>query len=683
MTPTSQFTIVVLAMSATVQCFAAVAALRLMALTRHHWPWGLVSAALVLMATRRALPLWQALQGSAPPLDPTVEFIGLATSIVLCAGLVLLTQESRKAGARLAQLETTAARYRTVFERHPAVMLLIDPSTSTVVDANPAAAAYYGYPREQLRQIPFSRLLAEGGPPTAAATAQASWSPVTRDGGPAHTAIHRLAGGERREVEVRAGLVDTEVGQLLCAVVHDVDERRAAEHDQAEQAAFPEHNPAPTLRVDRQGVVVLANPAARRFGIDVGRRLTDLVDRFTEVDLDALISQGRTQVLEAGLADRSFQLTVRGLASRGVANVYSSDVTELTKAEAALRASNEELRRWVGELERHRHDSDAHIELSALLQSCESVEEAGHVIERLVPTLFPESSGGIFLDLPMTTVLQCIGQWGPQAPVSTTFHRDTCWAVRRGQLHAVEELHTGLECPHLMDGYEGYSVCLPLRAQGAMPGVLTLRGDGRLRDASGQRQARILADTVGLAIVNLRLRESLREQSIRDGLTGLFNRRYLEETLAREVARAAREQAPLSLLMIDLDHFKHVNDTYGHSAGDRVLQAVADLLQRQVRSGDIVCRYGGEEFAVLLPETSTDHAVARAEELRQTAQSLELPGPSSSASLSLSVGVATFPTHGRRSADLVRASDAALYAAKRNGRNRVETPPRQEPAAAS
>lgn len=173
------------------------------------------------------------------------------------------------------------------------------------------------------------------------------------------------------------------------------------------------------------------------------------------------------------------------------------------------------------------------------------------------------------------------------------------------------------------------------------------------------------------------------EAALRDGLTGIFNRRYFEERLRSEFSFAARHGTGLALLFLDLDHFKLVNDTYGHSAGDRVLQTLADMLQRQVRSADIVCRYGGEEFAVLMPDTVTDHAVSRAEELRKAALALELPGPASAGQLSMSVGVATYPVHGRRAADLVRASDAALYAAKRHGRNRVETPPQQEPVAAS
>lgn len=680
MTPSPHLTLVVVAAALTVQCFAVAAALRLLVITRHGWAWGCVSVALLLMAIRRGLTLWQGVgEAQAVPADIRPELLGLAISVVLCLGLVLLTQVARETNRRREQSKSIADRYRTVFEQHPAVMLLVDPVTSTIVDVNPAAAAYYGYPREALRQVPTSRLWESRQEATGPSTPGASPPIAHWLSRRAHTARHRLADGQVRDVEVRAGIFNTESTQLLYLVVHDEGDRLASEQDQAEHAAFSRHNPSPLVRVDRQGVVLFANLAARRYGIEAGHPLVASIGRFGELPLESLIAHGLTQVLEAEAGDRVLQLTVHGRSGHDVADVYTTDVTLLRRAGDALRESNEELRRWVGELERHRHDSDAHIELSALLQSCESVEEAGHVIERLVPTLFPDSSGAIFLDLPQTSVLQSIGQWGPHAPASVTFHRDTCWAVRRGQPHAVEEMRAGLTCPHLMDGYEGYSVCLPLRAQGAMPGVLTLRGDGRLRDASGQRQARMLTDTVGLAIVNLRLREGLREQSIRDGLTGLFNRRYLEETLALEVSRAAREQSSLAILMIDLDHFKVVNDTFGHATGDRVLRALADMLQRQVRSADIVCRYGGEEFAVLMPDTALEHAIRRAEELRQAARALELPAPASNGSLSISVGVAVYPNHGRRASDLVRASDAALYAAKRNGRDRVETPPPAEP----
>ena len=244
-------------------------------------------------------------------------------------------------------------------------------------------------------------------------------------------------------------------------------------------------------------------------------------------------------------------------------------------------------------------------------------------------------------------------------------------------MHITEDPSSGLLCPHLFDGYEGFSLCLPIRAHGGTPGLVTLRGSRRLKETSGQRQARLLADTIGLAVVNLRLRDTLRDQSTRDSLTGLHNRRYVEETLAHELARADRSADPLALLMVDLDHFKHVNDTFGHAAGDRVLQSVADLLRRHVRAGDVVCRYGGEEFALVMPGASAELALERAEALRRAAHAVALPGPGpTNGVLTLSVGVAVFPDHARQAADLVVSADDALYAAKRGGRDCVALPPR-------
>jgi diguanylate cyclase (GGDEF)-like protein/PAS domain S-box-containing protein len=168
------------------------------------------------------------------------------------------------------------------------------------------------------------------------------------------------------------------------------------------------------------------------------------------------------------------------------------------------------------------------------------------------------------------------------------------------------------------------------------------------------------------------LQDQLREQAIRDPLTGLFNRRYLEETLYREISRAARDRFPLSLVLLDLDHFKAVNDTYGHAAGDRVLQALALMLMLHTRQGDIVCRYGGEEIVAVLPGAPSEVALARAEQWRaQFAQSaVEQLGQA--AQTTFSAGVATFPQHGATSEAVLRAADQALYAAKAAGRNRVQ-----------
>lgn len=167
-----------------------------------------------------------------------------------------------------------------------------------------------------------------------------------------------------------------------------------------------------------------------------------------------------------------------------------------------------------------------------------------------------------------------------------------------------------------------------------------------------------------------RLQAELREQAVRDGLTNLFNRRYLDETLERELARARREGYPLALVMIDIDHFKQLNDTYGHQAGDKVLRELAALLWSEVRAEDVPCRYGGEEFVVLLPRMPLEVALERAEGWRRTFQAMHIPFGDFQLDTTISCGLAAYPEHARTSDDLLRCCDEALYKAKRQGRNR-------------
>jgi len=164
-------------------------------------------------------------------------------------------------------------------------------------------------------------------------------------------------------------------------------------------------------------------------------------------------------------------------------------------------------------------------------------------------------------------------------------------------------------------------------------------------------------------------RETL--DKIRDALTGLYNRRYLEDVLPRELTQTARNADPLSLILMDIDRFKAVNDTYGHATGDRVLQALGELLCHQVRRGDVACRYGGEEFLVILPATPLEVARRRAEDLRQAYAEMRVEHQGHTLQGSLSLGVATYPIHGETAESLLAAADAALYGAKRQGRNRV------------
>jgi diguanylate cyclase (GGDEF)-like protein len=181
-----------------------------------------------------------------------------------------------------------------------------------------------------------------------------------------------------------------------------------------------------------------------------------------------------------------------------------------------------------------------------------------------------------------------------------------------------------------------------------------------------------LAEDIALAIANLGLREELRRQAIRDPLTGLYNRRYMQEFLDRELSRAARRSRSVAVLMVDLDHFKLYNDTYGHGAGDQALAGVGEVLLRSVRAEDLACRYGGEEFCVILTECPLEQAVKRATEIRQRIRQCRLQRDDRARDpLTTSIGVAAFAETTDRGDLLLKFADEALYQAKRNGRDCV------------
>jgi diguanylate cyclase (GGDEF)-like protein len=194
----------------------------------------------------------------------------------------------------------------------------------------------------------------------------------------------------------------------------------------------------------------------------------------------------------------------------------------------------------------------------------------------------------------------------------------------------------------------------------------------RPSEEAERRLATILAEQVGLALGNLKLRETLRNQSIRDPLSGLFNRRYMEESLEREFSRAARNKTSVAILMMDIDHFKRFNDTFGHQAGDALIRTLGDFLSRSTRGQDIACRYGGEEFALVLSDCPLEGALQRAETLRQEVKQLTVQYAGQLlGTISVSIGLALCPDHGSTISEVLRAADQALYCAKREGRDRV------------
>ncbi|HVB07377.1 MAG TPA: diguanylate cyclase [Candidatus Acidoferrales bacterium] len=354
-----------------------------------------------------------------------------------------------------------------------------------------------------------------------------------------------------------------------------------------------------------------------------------------------------------------------------------------SKGEAEeLRRSNEELARTVQNLEQRNREMSLVQQLSTLLQTCLTAEEAHPVLEQSLTKLFPACAGALFEWNSSVNLLEASVKWGESRVAEAVFAPEECWALRRGRAHRVADPSTPLLCAHLAAVASASTICAPLMASGETLGVLTVQGSpdelSEPKDvqerllATRQQLTETVAGHVALALANLKLRENLRAQSIRDAVTGLFNRRYLDETLPREIHRASRDERNLANIMCDLDSFKEFNDTHGHAAGDSLLRAFGELVGKVVRAGDIACRYGGDEFVLILLDTALETAKRRAELLEQEFKGLVIqygdmflnPG-------SLSLGVSAYPIHGAGAAPLLRVADEAMYRAKAAGGNCV------------
>lgn len=347
--------------------------------------------------------------------------------------------------------------------------------------------------------------------------------------------------------------------------------------------------------------------------------------------------------------------------------------SERRKAEEALSQANAQLTNRVKELEQRNIEIMLLSEMSDFLQACLSVEEAKKVIAKLIPLLFPALDGGVLLKNSTNNLVEAVTTWG-QPNSSQVFTACECWALRRSRVHWLQDAQNGVLCQHFLGNPKpAQSLCVPMLAQGEALGLLHLSSQesGQLSDAK-RRLARTVAEQIALALANIKLRENLRDQSIRDPLTYLYNRRYLEESLLREVNRAKRKQQPIGIIMLDVDHFKQFNDKFGHDAGDTVLKEVGKFLQKHTRQSDIACRYGGEEFILILPEASTEVLKERAEQLRLGIKKLKLSHCDQLlGQVTISLGIACFPEQGLTGDALIKAADIALYRAKAEGRDRV------------
>jgi diguanylate cyclase (GGDEF)-like protein len=341
--------------------------------------------------------------------------------------------------------------------------------------------------------------------------------------------------------------------------------------------------------------------------------------------------------------------------------------------EEGLEKTNAQLQDGLDGMEQLTREMNLAATMGELLQSCLTFEEAGKVINKAVPRLLPGTSGALCIINPSKNFVETVMAWGEDEPSAVAFAPHECWALRRGRMHYVRNEMNDMTCEHAIGQVSHGCLCVPLVAHGETLGVFYLcaKRPDALNDKM-QRIIRTLTEQFSLTLANLRLQQTLRTQSIRDPLTGLFNRRYMEASLEREMIRAKRHETPLSVIMLDVDHFKRFNDTFGHGAGDVVIQELGKVLKSCARGEDIVCRYGGEEFIIILPGASLEIARQRAERINEAVRRLQIEYHGQAlACISVSLGVAAYPQHSDSHDELVRTADAALYRAKQTGRDRV------------
>lgn len=373
--------------------------------------------------------------------------------------------------------------------------------------------------------------------------------------------------------------------------------------------------------------------------------------------------------------------------ARNLESVISKHSAELTQVKADLASSvaeqmarlkvaGDSFKYQAEELSRRNQEITLISAMNDFLQTSATETEAYSIIADAMAQLLPGDSGAVFVLNASRDTLEAASVWGSTPPTKLCFPPSECWAHRRGQMH----LGIGQErrCVHVTDTEHMY-VCLPLLAQGETLGLLYVM-DGLPRSGAADeermksklRLVKSLADNIGLGIANLKLRESMRNLSIRDPLTALYNRRYMEEALAQEQSRATRNDTQIAIIMIDIDHFKVFNDSYGHDGGDAVLRALGGFFKKHVRGSDIACRYGGEEFILILSPSTAEGALQRAEDIRNAAGLLSVRHAGQDlGAITLSMGVTVFPDDASELAAIVKAADFALYQAKSGGRNRV------------
>ncbi|MCA0856820.1 sensor domain-containing diguanylate cyclase [Phaeobacter italicus] len=312
-------------------------------------------------------------------------------------------------------------------------------------------------------------------------------------------------------------------------------------------------------------------------------------------------------------------------------------------------------------------------ELNEWLQSSRSLDELFDMVSKFMTHILPNAEGSVYVYSNSRDVLDGWASWNG-GDHKDHIHPDSCWGLRRGRVYEYGSGEVTFVCEHA-EPHDGRPYfCFPILAHGETVGLMHLRAHSTDCEnfAANKKLARMCAEQISMAISNVQMRDQLHDQSVRDPLTGLFNRRHMTDSLRKGISRCQSQGSRLSLIAIDVDHFKKFNDNHGHDAGDMVLRAVGSVLEQACDGDEVACRPGGEEFTLILPDTTPEDALTRAELVRQAVEEVTVRyGEKALPRVTISIGVSHYPSHGTMPQDLMRAADEALYEAKARGRNQV------------
>jgi diguanylate cyclase (GGDEF)-like protein len=434
---------------------------------------------------------------------------------------------------------------------------------------------------------------------------------------------------------------------------------------------------ATTVRLRREaGFGAAAAVVANRGGkVDMDHLRALIGERVTALDVERTTLRNR---MDATLGYNTVLGIAASLATALVIGIALYVATRSLRERAQAADHAHQLAEVQADQARQSHARSQRLAVTAqMLQAMDSLtraDELSAVLPAFLPKLLPGSMGAVYLYRNSRDFLQRAATWGGADHYRDLVNPGQCWGLRFGHAHAAAD-GDGLRCAHCADDAgapDRTMLCVPMISQGEVLGLLVASVPAGPDAVQDQAAATAISEQLALGTSNINLREVLRRQSTVDELTGLYNRRYFDETLRRELFRAERKRAALAIVMIDLDHFKRMNDTYGHEAGDVVLRAVGQCLRDGVRRSDVACRYGGEELVLVLPECDAAAATRSAEAIRVAIAALELhQGELLLPQVTASFGIAMWPAHGDDAAALLQSADRALYAAKHAGRDRV------------